>query len=166
MSRFETSFLVDAPIKAVAAFHARPDVLPKLTPPPILLRVHESGAVAEGMVARFTMWFGPLPIRWKALHVDVRESGFTDVQVEGPLETWRHTHRFVEVTPSITRVEEHIEYSHAKGPRGWLSRALFSRPGLHALFAYRAFVTRREVARSIAQPPREQPSPARAARLN
>ena len=51
--------------------------------------------IREGAVADFTLWFGPLPLRWTAVHSEVSaQHGFTDTQQRGPLASWRHTHRF------------------------------------------------------------------------
>ena len=47
--------------------------------------------LAEGSVSRFTLWVGPLPLHWTAVHKDVPENGCTDVQSEGPAKKWEHT---------------------------------------------------------------------------
>jgi hypothetical protein len=41
--------------------------------------------LAEGSISDFTLWFGPLPIRWTARHSHIDPlHGFTDTQVRGP----------------------------------------------------------------------------------
>lgn len=95
---FDFSFEVDASLEAVAALHHDTKVLHALTPPVILLRVHRSGPMAEGMEAEFTMWMGPLPLKWHVIHVDVSDRGFTDKALSGPCKSWRHRHRFVPLT--------------------------------------------------------------------
>ncbi len=147
---FQHSFLVAAPVEAVVAFHSDPSALKRLTPLPIVAQMHDYEPLGEGSNARFTLWFGPVPVRWHAVHSDVAPTGFTDSQVSGPLRTWRHTHRFVAVGPGQTRVDDHIVYEHHKGWRGLLSRALFSRPGLLYLFTARKILTRRGVAHLLA----------------
>lgn len=147
---FEHSFTVDAPVSAVAAFHRDTSVLKQLTPPPIFAQVHEFEPLGDGSAARFTLWFGPIPVRWHAVHSDVSATGFTDTQVSGPLQTWRHTHRFIAVTSNTTRVEDRIVYKHDAGLRGLVSRLLFARPGLFYLFTARKVLTRRGVARLLA----------------
>lgn len=144
---FRHSFMVDAPVADVTAFHGDTGVLKQLTPFPIIARIHEFEPLAEGSRADFTLWFGPLPLRWQAVHRDVSGSGFTDEQVSGPLRSWRHVHRFVPVDSQRTRVEDHISYEHDTGARGVLSRLLFNRAGLLYLFTARKFLTRRGVAR-------------------
>ncbi len=151
MPEFKHSFTVDAPIEAVAAFHRDTRVLQELTPLPIIARVHRFEPLADGSRADFTLWFGPLPLHWQAVHSDVGPNGFTDTQVRGPLRAWQHTHRFTALSPTQTRVDDHVVYSHDRGARGLLSRLLFARPGLLYLFTARQLLTRRGVARLLAE---------------
>ena len=81
MPEFRHSFTVDAPLAAVRAFHHDTGVLRQLTPLPIIARVHAFEPLADGSQAEFTLWFGPLPLRWQAVHSDVGPNGFTDTQV-------------------------------------------------------------------------------------
>ncbi len=147
MPVFRYTFTVDAPLEAVSAFHHSTDVLKRLTPPPLWVQIHHFGPMVEGMVAEFTLWVGPLPLRWRARHIEVGPHGFTDVQASGPLASWRHTHRFTPESPGRTRIEEHIEYDYPNGWRGLLARLLFNPAGLYALFTYRQLATRRGVQR-------------------
>lgn len=142
MPVFEYRFLVDAPLEAVREFHRDTRALRRLTPPPTWVQLHEIEPLGEGSVSKFTLWIGPLPLRWTAVHRDVSASGFTDVQAEGPALRWEHTHRFREVAPGRTEIHEHVEYEHRAGRQGWLTRALFAQPNLRAMFAYRKWSTR------------------------
>jgi ligand-binding SRPBCC domain-containing protein len=150
---FRHSFVVDAPVEVVAAFHADTSALKRLTPLPIIAQLHEYEPLANGSRARFTLWFGPIPVRWHAVHSDVSTTGFTDTQVSGPLRSWQHTHRFVPLGPAQTRVDDTILYEHHTGWRGLLSRMLFSHPGLLYLFTARKLLTRRGVGRLVAARP-------------
>ncbi len=142
MTTFTYSFTVNAPLTAVSAFHHDTRALKTLTPPPIFAQIHHFEPLAEGAVAEFTLWFGPLPVRWTAVHSGVSENGFTDTQVSGPLQSWQHTHTFTAVSPTATRIDEHIAYSHDDGRRGLLSCLLFNRPALYLLFTARQVITR------------------------
>lgn len=147
MAIFQYRFLVHAPVRLVSAFHFQPGILKQLTPPLMIMRVHKFEPLAEGSVAEFTMWMGPVPVRWKAVHSDVTPNGFTDTQVAGPMKSWRHTHSFHERGDAVTEVHEHIEYEHFGGLRGIWSRLLFPKIGLRMLFGMRRTITRRAVAR-------------------
>jgi ligand-binding SRPBCC domain-containing protein len=142
MPIFDFKFTVAAPVTAVANFHNDTRILKKLSPPPILVQIHRFEPLGQGSEAEFTLWFGPLPLRWLAVHSNVSASGFTDTQAKGPLQHWQHTHRFTAVSPIKTEVHEQIDYSHKPGLAGLLTRILFNKPGLFALFTARKLLTR------------------------
>jgi len=142
MPTFDYQFTVNAPLQAVGEFHRDTSALKKLTPPPTLVQLHEIEPLGEGSISQFTLWVGPLPLRWKAVHRDVSDRGFTDVQAEGPARKWEHTHRFTPLDAGRTEVHEHIEFDHKSGPWGLVTRVLFARPNLYLMFTYRKLVTR------------------------
>ncbi len=141
MPVFEYSFTVNAPKVAVAAFHANPHALKKLNPPFIPLQLHRVDPMTEGSISEFTLWLGPIPIHWSAIHSNVDSSGFTDTQVNGPLASWQHTHHFEELDENTTQIHEHIKYEFTPGWSGLLSRLIFGRFGLMILFTYRKLAT-------------------------
>ena len=121
------NFVVRAPLAAVAAFHHDARVLPRLTPPPILVQLHRVDPLGEGSIADFTLWFGPLPVRWVALHSQVDPlRGFTDTQQSGPLKFWRHIHSFEAVDAATTRVSEHVEFEIGSTDGYWKLEAVTS----------------------------------------
>lgn len=143
MPTFEHDFTVNAPLTQVVDFHRDPHILKRLTPPPLILQIHRFEPLAEGSIADFTLWFGPLPVRWVALHINVDfPHSFTDIQRRGPLKFWRHTHSFIPINDNLTRVNDTIEFQHDAGLKGLLSRLLFPKPALKLLFTYRKAVTR------------------------
>lgn len=142
MTIFHFSFTVNASLSKVSEFHRDTSVLKRLTPPPIFAQIHSFEPLGENSKASFTLWFGPIPIRWEAVHQNVDQNGFTDSQVRGPLKRWRHTHRFTATGERRTRIDEHIEYEHHAGLRGLPSRLLFSKLALRSLFTARMLITR------------------------
>lgn len=151
MQTFDFRFKVAAPVTAVSAFHHDTRILKKLSPPPIFVQIHHFEPLGEGSEAAFTLWFGPLPIRWLAIHSNVSEHGFTDTQKRGPMRAWAHTHRFIALSPAETEVHEHIKYAHLSGWRGLLTRILFNKAGLYGLFTARKLLTRWHVGRALRQ---------------
>ncbi|MGH2593536.1 MAG: SRPBCC family protein, partial [Anaerolineae bacterium] len=138
MPTFDFTFAVRAPLAAVAEFHRDTRALKRLTPPPIFMQLHRVEPMAEGSISDFTLWLGPVPLRWVAVHSNVDpQRGFTDTQASGPLRRWQHTHIFSAEGSDVTRVKEHIEYEHHGGVRGLFSRLFFGRMGLLAVFTYR-----------------------------
>ncbi len=142
MSVFEFTFTVHAPLQAVREFHHDTSALKRLTPPPTIVQLQDVEPLAEGSVSRFTLWVGPLPLRWKAVHRGVSEYGFTDIQAEGPARKWEHKHTFTPLSEDITEIHEHIEYEHKEGFWGIVTRLLFARPNLYLMFTYRKLATR------------------------
>lgn len=142
MPVFDYRFVVSAPLDAVRDFHRDTRALKRLTPPPVFVRLHRVEPLAEGSVSEFTLWVGPLPLRWTAVHRGVSDRGFTDVQVTGPAAKWEHTHSFVPLDAGHTEIREHIEYEHAGGAMGLVTRILFAKANLLGMFFYRSLVTR------------------------
>ncbi len=146
MPTFDYQFTVNAPQADVSAFHFNASVK-TLTPFPIIAQLHDVEPLAEGSVADFTLWFGPFPVHWRAVHSAVDQGGFTDTQVAGPLQRWQHRHRFTAVDSATTLVSEHITYEYKTGLAGLVSRLMYSRPALTMLFTARKLITRRQVAK-------------------
>ncbi len=147
MKHFSHNFNVQAPLMRVAEFHRDTRALKYLTPPPLIVRFNNLQPLAEGSIADFTMWFGPLPIRWVARHSEVDlASGFTDTQISGPFKTWIHKHSFKRLDDNSTEVCDIIQAQPASHPFwGLVSRLMWL--NLPLLFAYRAWRTRKALER-------------------
>lgn len=140
MKTYRHEFTVNAPLAAVADFHHDARALRLLSPPPIWVQFHQVQPLAENSLADFTLWMGPLPIRWVARHTEVaRTRGFTDTQVRGPFRKWIHTHSFHPLPNGKTLVRDEI----TADPANLISWFMWI--NLPLLFAYRAFQTRRAV---------------------
>jgi ligand-binding SRPBCC domain-containing protein len=103
---------------------------------------HAQDELGEGDRMDFTMWMGPLPVRWIARIQEVSASGFSDVQVRGPFKAWEHRHEFVRVDDAATDVVDTIRYSLRAHPL-WGPIGLGMGLSLPILFAFRAWKTRR-----------------------
>jgi ligand-binding SRPBCC domain-containing protein len=147
MPFFDYRFTVPAGLEAVRSFHRDTSALKTLTPPPTIVQLHAIEPMAEGSVSRFTLLVGPLPLKWTAVHRNVSDHGFTDIQAEGPAAKWEHTHTFTQLDNNQTEIHEHIEYEHKRGFWGIVTRLLFSKPNLWFMFGYRRWITRRKLAR-------------------
>lgn len=141
---FEVQSIIPTTLDRMIAFHSDPDALARLTPPPIIVRLHrdDRSSLTEGEL-EFTLWFGPIPVRWIARH----EPGptpvsFADRQVRGPLRAWRHEH-LLEVVAGGVRLTDRIVFEHAAGgPWSIFTRLAFARINLRLLFLYRHMRTR------------------------
>ena len=142
--RFEMTSTLPATVDAVMRFHQDPGALARLTPPPIIMQLHrdERRSLTAGEL-EFTLWFGPIPIRWLARHEPgPTPHSFADSQVKGPLAYWRHEHIFAEVEGGV-QLTDRIELAHRRGLPGILTRLAFDGLPLRLLFAYRHWRTRR-----------------------
>ncbi len=150
--QFGKSSIIPTTLEAMWEFHQDPRALARLTPPPILmqLRRDDRRSLTEGEI-EFTLWFGPLPIRWTARHeAGPTAQSFADLQVEGPLAYWRHEHIFREA-PGGVELTDRIELAHRSGLAGLLTRLAFDGLPLRLLFAFRHWRTRRALAHEIAR---------------
>ncbi len=152
MPVFFDRFSVPAAPEAVAAFHHDTCVLKRLTPPPVFVQIHDIEPLGEGSQSEFTLWFGPLPLRWLAVHSEVDPaSGFTDTQSRGPMKRWVHRHHWQRDGRGHTVMEERVMYEHHPGSRGLLTRLLFAPPLLWIMFRYRRIAIRHGVRQLMRQ---------------
>lgn len=147
--KYSHTFTVDATMEAVTAFHQQSASMAAITPPPVVVRINHAPAVlADGDEMGFTMWLGPLPIRWLARIEDVTADGFVDRQLEGPFTTWIHRHTFT-ATESGVQIDDEIEAKLHSNPF-WRLLGLGMWLNMPILFAYRQWKTRRLLARHLA----------------
>lgn len=144
--KYRHKFQVKAPLAEVAEFHSQSASMGDITPPPAVVEVHQAPArLDDGDEMAFTIWLGPLPVRWKARIEEVSPTGFVDRQLQGPFRRWTHRHSFKPVDKQTTEVVDEIEFELAKEPaRGLVGLGMTL--SLPFLFAYRGWKTRRLLA--------------------
>jgi ligand-binding SRPBCC domain-containing protein len=141
--KYQHRFEVNAPLAAVAEFHAQSASMGAITPPPVVVRVHRAPArLDDGDEIDFTMWLGPLPLRWLARIEDVSPTGFTDRQLHGPFRHWVHRHTFTPVDETTTAVVDEIKLE-LRSNLWWKLVGLGMWLSLPLLFAYRGWKTKR-----------------------
>ncbi|RIK43227.1 MAG: hypothetical protein DCC55_06360 [Chloroflexi bacterium] len=114
-----------------------------ITPPPILVQVHRAPArLGEGDEMEFTLWLGPLPLRWLARIEQVTPVSFVDRLVRGPFACWLHHHTFIPKKDGTTHVVDmvKVQFSHNLF---WKLIGVAMWSGMPLLFAYRSWRTRR-----------------------
>lgn len=141
---FVATTRLPASAEAVFDWHEAPGAFERLTPPWERVRVvrHEGG-IRDG--AQVSLRVGPAPfsLRWNLEHRDYKHGrSFTDVQVTGPFQYWKHVHRMIPDGPQASILEDVIEYALPLGAVGWLVGRLFVQRKLRRLFAFRHAVTR------------------------
>ena len=107
-------------LERMTDFHAQPEALRKLTPPPIFMQVHRDDRTSntEGDL-EFTLWFGPVPVRWHVQHEPgPTEHSFADRMLKGPVAYWRHEHIFEPVAEGVALIDR-LTIRHKPGWQGW-----------------------------------------------
>jgi ligand-binding SRPBCC domain-containing protein len=142
MKIYQHQFVVNAPLSKVVEFYWDSRTLRILTPPPVIVHFHMVQPLSEGSVADFTLWLGPIPVRWLAVHHDIDPmAGFTDSMMRGPFEAWVHQHRFEALDPHRTQIIDNIQALPGPHPFwGLVSRFMWL--NLPVLFAYRSWRTK------------------------
>ncbi len=143
---FTKSSIIKTTLPAIKRFHEDPKALARLTPPPIVMQLHRDDrqSITEGEI-EFTLWLGPLPIRWIARHeAGPTPDSFADLQVRGPMAWWRHEHIFSEVAGGV-ELTDRITLAHRPGLVGFFTRLAFDGIPLRLLFFYRHWRTRQSV---------------------
>jgi ligand-binding SRPBCC domain-containing protein len=144
MKTFSHRFRVDATLEEVAAFHRDTRILKKLTPFPLWVQIHKMEPLTENSRANFTIWAGPIPLRWEALHTNLSEQGFTDTQIKGPYKYWSHNHHFNSINPETTEIIDEVRASYGEGLFwGLVTRLMWL--GMPILFAFRGWRTRKSL---------------------
>lgn len=151
--KYQHTFHVHAPLSVVADFHAQSASMGAITPPPVKAQVHQAPArLNEGDEMDFTLWLGPLPIRWVARIEDVSGNGFSDRQLRGPFRRWVHRHQFRAIDNQTTEVIDEIEAGLQPHPL-WAVVGLGMWLNLPLLFAYRGWKTKRLLEKNHAPDP-------------
>ena len=140
---YRHSFEVAASQSSVADFHRNSDSMGAITPPPVIVRVHSAPErLSEGDTMDFTMWLGPMPIRWVARIEQTTPVSFVDRQVTGPFAHWRHLHTYVAQGPDKTLVIDQVE-AELSDHWWWKLVGMGMWLNLPILFAFRGWKTRR-----------------------
>ncbi len=143
MLKFEYSSLINAPVEKVWQFHERADVLELLTPPwqPVKI-IRREGGLEIGATSEFLLTLGFFPVPWVARHTDYQKYQlFTDEQIKGPMESWRHEHIF-KAKGQQTLLIDRIYYEVSGG---WFSEILLGwwiNSRLKEMFKYRHQITK------------------------
>lgn len=140
---YRHTFKVRAPQAVVADFHRNSASMGAITPPPVIVQIHQAPELlVEGDQMDFTMWLGPLPIRWVALIEQTTPVSFVDRMAQGPFKRWRHLHTYVAIDSTHTAVIDEVEAELSDHPM-WRLIGLGMWLNLPVLFAFRGWKTRR-----------------------
>ncbi len=149
MAIFERKSRIGVPVKELFAWHNRPNVFERLTPPWEKIKIIEKkGGIRDGSRMVLEIRQGPFHRRWVAVHSDYIEGQqFCDEQVQGPFSKWIHTHKFLPESETTSLLEDHIEYKAPMGFLGGLIAGKYIAKNLEHVFAFRHARTQNDLAR-------------------
>lgn len=145
---FEHSSIFATTMGKMMEFHEKSGPA-QLSPPPIFVRVHEDSrtSLTQGDL-RFTLWVGPIPIKWLAHHeAGPSPTSFADLMIEGPMAYWRHEHIFTQEATGV-RLTDRVTLAHKTGLQGIFTHLMFDGLPLRILFLFRHLKTRWALGRS------------------
>ena len=137
--------MVAAGIEDTFAFFSNAANLDAITPPSLGFRILTPLPIVmrEGALIEYRLRLMGLPIHWLT-RIDEWEPGrsFTDTQLRGPYALWVHHHRF-SPDPKGTRVRDRVVYALPAPSLTAPVHAVFVRPMIEKIFAYRREVIAR-----------------------
>ncbi len=134
--------------REVFDWHLREGAFARLSPPWEQVRLLEFEGLRDGQKAVIEV-YAPWKRKWVAEHRNYLDGlQFRDVQLEGPMAKWEHTHR-VEPDPKTQGrsaiMHDHVTYQMPMGPLGMAAHGLFVRKQLEQMFAYRHAVLEQDL---------------------
>jgi ligand-binding SRPBCC domain-containing protein len=139
---FEKKTIFNTTLEKMTRLHAESGPA-QLTPPPIFVQVKRDTrtSLTEGEL-EFTLWMGPVPIRWLARHeAGPTPTSFADLMINGPMAYWRHEHIFQPEKDGVALIDR-VTLAHHSGIRGLFTRLAFDGLPLQMLFIFRHLKTR------------------------
>jgi ligand-binding SRPBCC domain-containing protein len=136
---FETQTILNKPIQEVFPFFANAENLDKVTPPWLKFEILTPMPIEMkiGTQVDYRLRLHGIPIRWRS---EITEwdppHKFTDIQIKGPYQFWKHKHLF-SADSNRTKMVDRIQY---RIP-GWIFspivHSLFVKHDLDKIFAFR-----------------------------
>ncbi|MBC8125074.1 MAG: SRPBCC family protein [Candidatus Kapabacteria bacterium] len=143
MAHIEQSILIKTSIERAFHFHDDTKNLLKITPPNVKVTFETRGESGLGQEVMLQVrQFGLFTMHW---HVKITEyqppHRMTDIQISGPFKSWKQTRLFREVNDSCM-LTDIVEYEPPFGVLGRIADALFIRPQIMKMFAFRQQATK------------------------
>lgn len=130
---------VDASARSVFYWHTQDGAIQRLLPPwqRVKVLMKEPG-LEPGTQAFLQLAWGPFKLDWIAEHSElINGQQFTDIQIAGPFERWKHQHHFTQIETDRSVVQETIEYTLPGGKWGAILAGAWMKREIEQLVAYR-----------------------------
>ncbi len=136
-----TSQIIAIPVEKVFSFFEKPENLFEITPDWLNFRFDNKGGqsqTCEGAEFDYTIRWFAIRIKWHATISEYRHPEmFTDIQVQGPYDMWRHLHTF-EPVPEGTLMRDFVTYRIPFGLMGNILHSIMIKKQLKDIFSYRS----------------------------
>ena len=122
MAVFETSLVLNAPLERVFDFSIRPANIMRISPPTLGLKFvdpPETYALGTKFEFKVQAWGTVQTSHFEIVEFD-HPNRFVEVQLKGPMKSWRHEHRFAVNAEGQTVVSNRIEFTPPGGLVGLL----------------------------------------------
>lgn len=130
---------LDQPRAKVFEFFADAANLERITPPELNFHIITAQPieVSQGTLIDYDLKVRGFPVRWRTeISVWRPPFEFVDRELKGPYKQWIHCHRFTELGPQKTLIEDEVRYRLPFEPLGDLFHFLVSRE-LEYIFDFR-----------------------------
>jgi ligand-binding SRPBCC domain-containing protein len=135
---------INAPPRAIFAFHELPNAFEMLIPPWENARIIQKAdiSVIGSRAIIETKIFGLFPSRWVAEHTKYEPpTMFEDVQISGPFKSWRHQH-IILTTENGGILRDEIDFEPPYSVLGSFAAPIVIVPKLEKMFEYRHKITK------------------------
>ena len=136
---FKSTLSIDLPRDEVFSFFANAENLERITPPELGFHIVTPTPleIKKGLVIDYKLSMHGFPMKWRSEITQWDPPHlFEDSQLVGPYKQWIHTHRFTEIEPGKTLMEDEVRYRLPLEPLGDIAQFLIERQ-LKNIFEYR-----------------------------
>lgn len=134
-----SSLMIGRPRDEVFAFFADTENLERITPPQLKFKILTPTPlnIRQGTLIDYRLRLRRFPIKWRTrITLWDPPTEFTDEQLSGPYKQWIHNHRFTEIGPGTTLIEDEVRYRLPLEPFGDVALFIVKRE-LKRIFDYR-----------------------------
>jgi len=135
----KSDLTVERPRAEVFKFFSNAANLEQITPPELNFHIltPQPIVIELGTLIDYQLSLHGIPMRWRTeITVWDPSNEFVDTQLSGPYSQWIHRHKFTELTPSKTLIEDEVKYRLPLEPFGDLAHFIVRRQ-IERIFSFR-----------------------------